>query len=553
MAPTPRPTGSQTAAVTPAAGSDLMPPPPARTPAGAALPRRGVVRQPPAVTPDVATTPAPSPAATPTDAMPPPPALTSAPAPRGVKRPRAADASSDRKRPRAVTPRDRFVGSRLDDAGEAYRAHAALALAPRLGAQPVLNASLRNSLLPRRTGTRFLSFGSDRAAPEADAAAAERTLAVVRAAASATAARWRDLKFERCVDAPDVRDDYYSQLIDWSPHGDLIAVGMADDVYVASATEALGQSNVVMGWFPEKTVSSVAWSPGGDHIAVAALDGSIMLLDAQTAGEFRTLGPVHEGRVGALHWNPVTRCLTSGSADRCICDVDPRCPSVVSTWHADVAVSTWRLGHDGEVCGLRWRDDGRLLASGGNDNTLLIWDARRSQSPCISIPLAHRAAVKALAWCPTRHDVLASGGGTKDKRIRLWNSHTGASLASCDAEAQVTGLSWAPNGTPEVVASLGYNAAGLSAFRWSKAVNRLDCVARIKRPDDHRMVGMAVSPDRTRFAALSTQEVITYWHLYGAPGGRRSAFSAVQQAYQRRGDVRRWDGVFGGGPGQVLR
>ena len=547
MAPSPRPTGSQTATVTPAAGSDLMPPPPPRTPAGAALPRRGVVRQPPAVTPDVATTPAPSPAATPaapTDAMPPPPALTSAPAAlRGVKRPRAADASSDRKRPRAVTPRDRFVGSRLDDADDAYRAHAALALAPKPGA---FDTSLRNALLtPRRS--RFLSFSSDRASGPDEAA---RSRAAEHAAASTTAARWRDLKFERCVDAPDVRDDYYSQLIDWSPHGNLIAVGMADDVYVASAIEALGQRNVVMGWFPEKTVSSVAWSPAGDHIAAAALDGSIMLLDAQTAGEFRTLGPVHEGRVGALHWNPVTRCLTSGSADRCICDVDPRCPSVVSTWHADVAVSTWRLGHDGEVCGLRWRDDGRLLASGGNDNTLLIWDARRSQSPCISIPLAHRAAVKALAWCPTRHDVLASGGGTACKRIRLWNSTTGARLASCDAEAQVTGVSWAPNGTPEVVASLGYNAAGLSAFRWSKAFNRLDCVARIKRPNDHRMVGMAVSPDRTRFAALSTQEVITYWHLYGARG---STLSAVQQAFQRRGDVRRWDGVFGGGPGQVLR
>ena len=39
---------------------------------------------------------------------------------------------------------------------------------------------------------------------------------------------------------------------------------MADDVYVASAIEALGQSNVVKGWFPEKTVSSVAWSPAGD-------------------------------------------------------------------------------------------------------------------------------------------------------------------------------------------------------------------------------------------------------------------------------------------------
>ena len=201
--------------------------------------------------------------------------------------------------------------------------------------------------------------------------------------------------------------------------------------------------------------------------------------------------------------------------------------------------------HNDEVCGLRWRDDGRLLASGGNDDALLLWDARRAQSPCISIPRAHRAAVKALAWCPTRHDVLASGGGTADKRVRLWNSLTGASLASCDAKAQVTGLSWAPNGTPEVVASLGFPAAGLSAFRWSKAVNRLDCIAKIKRPDDFRMLGMAVSPDRTRFAALAREEVITYWHLYDAPSRTRSAFSAVQ----RRGDVRRWDGVLG----QVLR
>ena len=243
MAPTPRPAGSQTPSVTPNAGSDLMPPPPPRTPAGAALPRRGVVRQPPAVTPDVATTPAPSPAATPaapTDAMPPPPALTSAPAPRGVKRPRASDATSGRKRPRAVTPRDRFVGSRLDDAGEAYRAHTALALKPRPGAQPVLNASLRSTLLPRRTGTRFLSFGADRApAPEADGAAAERerTLALARATTSTTANRWRGLKSERILDAPELLDDFYCNLLDWSRNGGRIAIGLGKTVYVYSPRE----------------------------------------------------------------------------------------------------------------------------------------------------------------------------------------------------------------------------------------------------------------------------------------------------------------------------
>lgn len=33
-------------------------------------------------------------------------------------------------------------------------------------------------------------------------------------------------------------------------------------------------------------------------------------------------------------------------------------------------------GHSGEVCGLKWREDGELLASGGNDNVVNIWDGR---------------------------------------------------------------------------------------------------------------------------------------------------------------------------------
>jgi cell division cycle protein 20 (cofactor of APC complex) len=34
------------------------------------------------------------------------------------------------------------------------------------------------------------------------------------------------------------------------------------------------------------------------------------------------------------------------------------------------------LGHTGEVCGLRWRKDGELLASGGNDDVVNVWDGR---------------------------------------------------------------------------------------------------------------------------------------------------------------------------------
>ena len=54
---------------------------------------------------------------------------------------------------------------------------------------------------------------------------------------------------------------------------------------------------------------------------------------------------------------------------------------------------------------------------------------------------AHAAAVKALAWCPFQSNLLASGGGTADRCIKFWNTHTGALLNSIDTGSQVTCLS----------------------------------------------------------------------------------------------------------------
>lgn len=75
----------------------------------------------------------------------------------------------------------------------------------------------------------------------------------------------------------------------------------------------------------------------------------------------------HLGQVAALSWNG--HILSSACGDGTI-------------WHHDVRIARHRVaelvGHTGEVCGLKWRPDGELLASGGNDNVVNIWDARMS-------------------------------------------------------------------------------------------------------------------------------------------------------------------------------
>ena len=45
--------------------------------------------------------------------------------------------------------------------------------------------------------------------------------------------------------------------------------------------------------------------------------------------------------------------------------------------------------------------------------------------------------LQALAWCPWRPSLLASGGGTADRHIRFWNVNTGTCENIIDAKSQV--------------------------------------------------------------------------------------------------------------------
>ena len=77
-----------------------------------------------------------------------------------------------------------------------------------------------------------------------------------------------------------------------------------------------------------------------------------------------------------------------------------------------------------------------MLASGGNDNCLMIWDPRKTDKPVCQFR-DHKAAVKALAWCPWQKSLVCSGGGSSDKTVKFWNIDEGKMLASHDTNSQV--------------------------------------------------------------------------------------------------------------------
>lgn len=95
--------------------------------------------------------------------------------------------------------------------------------------------------------------------------------------------------------------------------------------------------------------------------------------------------------------------------------------------------------HSGEVCGLRWSEDGAKLASGGNDGLVHVWDRQCMQqsSKYLYQFKDHTAPVRALAWCPFKSNTLATGGGPTDGSIKMWSTESGNCVTTIDTGSQV--------------------------------------------------------------------------------------------------------------------
>ena len=252
---------------------------------------------------------------------------------------------------------------------------------------------------------------------------------------------------DRILDTPELADDFYLHLVDWSSTN-VVAVGLGSSVYLWAAHNATVSKPCDLQ--SNDTVSSVSWAQRGSTLAVGTLAGRLHIYDANTLQLQRTYQQTHTQRIAALAWND--HVLSSGSRDRLVHHHDVREESIRPFKRC--------TGHSQEVCGLKWSDGGgasaTYLASGGNDNKVCIWDLRASARPGASsrhlggssrgggtcdTPLwkfrDHTAAVKALAWDPHVSGVLATGGGAQDQHLRFWNVLNGLLLHEHDTGSQV--------------------------------------------------------------------------------------------------------------------
>ncbi|AJR92430.1 Cdh1p [Saccharomyces cerevisiae YJM1083] len=312
----------------------------------------------------------------------------------------------------------------------------------------------------------------------------------------------------RVLDAPSLADDFYYSLIDWSST-DVLAVALGKSIFLTDNNTG----DVVHLCDTENEYTSLSWIGAGSHLAVGQANGLVEIYDVMKRKCIRTLSG-HIDRVACLSWN--NHVLTSGSRDHRILHRDVRMP--------DPFFETIE-SHTQEVCGLKWNVADNKLASGGNDNVVHVYEGT-SKSPILTFD-EHKAAVKAMAWSPHKRGVLATGGGTADRRLKIWNVNTSIKMSDIDSGSQICNMVWSKN-TNELVTSHGYSKYNLTL--WD--CNSMDPIA-ILKGHSFRVLHLTLSNDGTTVVSGAGDETLRYWKLFDKPKAKVQPNSLIFDAFNQ--------------------
>lgn len=309
---------------------------------------------------------------------------------------------------------------------------------------------------------------------------------------------------ERVLDAPGICDDFYLNVLDWSVRN-IVAIALGGAVYLWSGADGSVRELTSLPESEGTYCSSLAWIHDGKSIAIGCSDGQVQLWDVERSRKLRTMVVSPQARVSALAWN--RHMLSTGSRNGAVLTHDVRVARHLSTEH--------RTSGSFEVCGLAWSPDGHQLASGANDNLVHLWERTAANFSHSKFVLdGHRSAVKAMAWCPWKPQLLATGGGSADRHIRLWDTTSGECLESLDTGSQISSLLWSRH-SHELLSSHGHERNQLALWTVSEGGRRLCSAAEIAHAHESRILHMRLSPDGCTVATAAADESIKFWPLFG--------------------------------------
>jgi WD40 repeat protein len=301
-----------------------------------------------------------------------------------------------------------------------------------------------------------------------------------------------------------------------------------------------------------KLITAMAFAPDGRNLATASEDGKVYVWESSTGKKLRQLqGP--KGEIGAVvfsrdgktlsaaaraggtlwTWDTATgkelRKVLGREADDCVVAFSDN-GNIVAAGNA-AKESTILLretaagkdflelkGHRGVIYAVALSPTGKLLASGGDDKTLRLWDLTSGKE--IRALGSHAQRIRCV--CFSRDGKLAASA-SDDGTVRIWNVAAGKELHQLAAHSQpVTTLAFSPDG--KVLVSGGRNRR---LCLWDVATGKV-----VRQVQGHfsALVSTAFSPDGKILASAGTDGRVRLWDMTTAQQQLRHGHQAAVHA-----------------------
>jgi len=344
----------------------------------------------------------------------------------------------------------------------------------------------------------------------------------------------------------------------FAPRGQTLASGGADHSVRCWSLEPADGPVVLKGH--DKGVRAMAFAPDGKTLASGSMDQTVRLWDLATHQERAKLKG-HTDVVSTVAFSPDGRTLASGDGDPSILaslvSAKSRAtqlrekPGEIKLWdvpsgqeraslrghaspvfsvafapHAsmlasggeDMSVILWDsagteqltlTGHTGEVNSVAFAADGGMLISGGDDHTIRVRDIATGRE--LTVLRNHTGPVKTVAFSPDGR-LFASGSG--DRTVKLWDAQTRQELGTLKGHKYTLRVvAFSPDGRTLATGSgdFGKQAAPLpgEVKLWDVASRREQTLA--GHTDIVRTA--AYSPDGRTLATGADDKKVKLWNV----------------------------------------
>jgi WD40 repeat protein len=268
----------------------------------------------------------------------------------------------------------------------------------------------------------------------------------------------------------------------YSPNGDQVASGSVDKtihIYASSNGKLL---RVLSGH--EGTVNSISYDPSGSLLASGSEDATIRFWDVRPFVTRRREANTHlvgyiSSDLSTITDNKSTwpnwwkECqidvpeglLPNPDFGKCLLTIEqklncrglqlarakgleapaPGGSGTLGAWLAsrgatlEHVIGTFQRMHIASANSISWSPDGKYLAVGYTDETILIWDVTTGSKAFTYSN--HSTSVRSVAWSPNGSYIASSS----DDAVQVWNATTGSSISTYPGYASA--VRWSPDST----------------------------------------------------------------------------------------------------------